>query len=58
MKVITSFVASMLATATLAISKDGLWTGHDWSSSVAGIKDVDGVTTGLNAAMQTKIESL
>jgi len=42
---------------TGAVSKDGIWTGHDWSDSVDEIKDTDGVLTALNDLMAQRMNS-
>ena len=58
MKVKSSFATSLLATAAAAVSKDGLWTSHDWSDSVDGVKDSDGDLTALNSFMEQKFRSM
>lgn len=35
----------------MAASTDGIWTGHDWQNTVAGLEDVNGELKGLTDAM-------
>ena len=48
-----SFFSDIAGTSGL----DGIWTGHDWTSSEYGIKVVNGVPGGANDEMKRRIES-
>ena len=43
--------------ATLTGSADGIWTGHDWNSTMFNIGVSNGIPYGMDDATQRKIES-
>ena len=47
----------MLAVVTAAISKDGIWTGHDWKDNADGVEDHDGVLTAFHDLLIQKMNS-
>ena len=52
MKTACTFVTSVLATVVVAAAdRDGVWSGHNWIDNTNGIKDTEGILTGVNAKM-------
>ena len=49
----TTLTAALLATvfAAQASALNGIWTGHDWTDGVNGIKDVNGLLSGTTSEM-------
>ena len=50
---LTTLTAALLATvfAAQASALNGIWTGHDWTDGVNGIKDVNGLLSGTTSEM-------
>ena len=53
----SGFVTAILAASAVSVSHDGVWTGHDWSDTVNGIKDSDGDLSALNDLMAQRLNS-
>ena len=46
-----------LASQAMAVSENGIWTGHDWIDTVKGIQNSNGDLSGLNDSMIQKLKS-
>ena len=52
MKTACTFVTSLLASSVVAAAdKDGVWSGHNWIDNINGIKDTDGILSGVSSKM-------
>ena len=57
-KTASTFVTSVLASVALAeANKDGIWSGHKWVDNINGIKNTDGILSGVNTKMQQRFDS-
>ena len=50
-------VVSTLASSALAISDDGMWTGHDWIDNYNGIENTNGILSPLTDLTARRMRS-
>ena len=57
-KATCTFVTSVLASVALAeANNEGIWSGHNWIDNINGIKNTDGILSGVNTKMQQRFDS-
>lgn len=49
--------AQALVAATTTVSKDGIWTGHNWKDSANGVQNIDGIISGTSPDMIRRFKS-